>query len=79
MTPIWYQTTKQIMEEDILNYSPTVYSLNYDMPFMLLSIYTMLVQCPCLFFLYPINVKTAAPIGPKFLVGPHVSLGKVYG
>jgi len=25
------------MEEDIQNYSPTVYSLNYDMPFMLLS------------------------------------------
>jgi hypothetical protein len=22
--------------------------------------------------LYPINVKTAEPIGPKFCVGPHV-------
>ena len=28
--------------------------------------------------LYPINVKTAEPIRPKFCVGPHVSPGKVY-
>jgi len=28
--------------------------------------------------LYPINVKTAEPIGPKFCVGPHVAPGKVY-
>ena len=28
--------------------------------------------------LYPINVKTAEPIGPKFCVGPHVTPGKVY-
>ena len=29
--------------------------------------------------LYPINVKTAEPIGPKFFVGYHVTPGKVYG
>ena len=29
--------------------------------------------------LYPINVKTAEPIRPKFCVGPHVASGKVYG
>ena len=28
--------------------------------------------------LYPINVKTAEPIGPKFCVRPHVTPGKVY-
>ena len=28
---------------------------------------------------YPINVKTAEPIGPKFFVGHHVTPGKVYG
>jgi len=28
--------------------------------------------------LYPINVKTAEPIGPKFFVGHHVTTGKVY-
>ena len=28
--------------------------------------------------LYPINVKSAEPIGPKFCVGPHVAPGKVY-
>ena len=34
----------------------------------------------CLFVcLYPINVKTAEPIGPKFFVGHHVIPGKVYG
>ena len=33
----------------------------------------------CLFVcLYPINVKTAEPIGPKFFVGHHVIPGKVY-
>ena len=32
----------------------------------------------CLFVcLYPINVKTAEPIGSKFCVGTHVTLGKV--
>ena len=29
--------------------------------------------------LYPINVITAEPIGPKFFVGSRVTLGKVYG
>ena len=29
--------------------------------------------------LYPINVKTAQPIGPKFFVGHHETPGKVYG
>jgi len=28
--------------------------------------------------LYPINVKTAEPIGPKFFVGHHMITGKVY-
>ena len=28
--------------------------------------------------LYPINVKTAEPIEPKFFVGPHMTPGKVY-
>ena len=33
----------------------------------------------CLFVcLYPINVKTAEPIGLKFFVGHHVTTGKVY-
>ena len=27
---------------------------------------------------YPINVKTAEPIAPKFCVGPHVTPGEVY-
>ena len=28
--------------------------------------------------LYPVNVKTAEPIGPKFFVGHHMTTGKVY-
>ena len=42
------------------------------------------INLACLFVwvfvcLYPINVKTAEPIGPKFCVGHHVTPGKVYG
>ena len=29
--------------------------------------------------LYPLNVKTAKPIGHKFFVGPRATPGKVYG
>ena len=28
---------------------------------------------------YPINLKTAEPIGPKFFEEPYVTTGKVYG
>ena len=34
--------------------------------------------CPSV-CLYPINVETAEPIGPKFFVGSRVTPGKVYG
>ena len=30
-------------------------------------------------YLFPIKVKTAEPIGPKFCVGPCVTPGKIYG
>ena len=33
----------------------------------------------CKICLYPINVKTAEPNGPKFFVGHPVIPGKVYG
>ena len=34
----------------------------------------------CLFVcLYPIKIKTAEPIRPKFCVGPSMAPGKVYG
>ena len=39
--------------------------------YIIISIYTLLI---CL--LYPINIKTAEPIGPKFCVGPHVAREK---
>ena len=43
------------------------------------SIYKFGLSVVCLFVcLYPINVKTAEPIGPKFFVGHHVIPGKVY-
>ena len=33
----------------------------------------------CLFVrLYPINVKTVKPIGPKLCMGPHMTPGKAY-
>ena len=38
------------------------------------------INLACLFVcLYPINVKTIEPIGPKFFVGHHETPGKVYG
>ena len=39
----------------------------------------MLVCLSMFVCLYPTNVKTAEPIGPKFCVGPHLTPGKVYG
>jgi len=47
--------------------------LNYGEPTYLYINLACLSVC-----LYPINVKTAEPIGPKFFVGPHVTPGKVY-
>jgi len=32
----------------------------------------------CFFCLYPINLETAEPIGPKFFGKPHMTPGKVY-
>ena len=44
------------------------------------SIYKFVCLSVCLSVcLYPINVKTAEPIGPKYFVGHHVTPGKVYG
>ena len=43
--------------------------------FYLYIYFACLSVCP---FTYPINVKTAKPIGPKFCVGPHMTPGKVY-
>ena len=37
-----------------------------------ISIYILCLSV-CVF---PINVKTAAPIGPKFCVGPHMTQGR---
>ena len=45
------------------------------MPIWIQSIYKLSLSV-CL---YPINVKTAEPIGPKFCVGHHVTPGTVYG
>ena len=50
--------------------------------YAVLSVFTMYVCCSVCFYnvcmlfclfgcLYPINVKTAKPIGPKFFVGPR--------
>ena len=41
--------------------------------------YTLNINLACLFVcLYPINFKTAEPIGPKFFVGHLGTPGKVY-
>ena len=42
-------------------------------------LFNLYINLACLSVcLYPINVKTAEPIGPKFFVGHHVIPGKVY-
>ena len=45
---------------------------------MYLYIYFACLSVCSFVCLYPIDVKTAEPIGPKFCVGPHVTTGKVY-
>jgi len=45
-----------------------------------LYIFLLNVHIRCLSVcLYPINVKTAQPIKPKFCAWPHMTPGKVYG
>ena len=42
--------------------------------------FLLYIYFPCLGVCwYPINVKTAEPIGPKVFAGPRVKPGKVYG
>ena len=48
-----------------------------------IEIYNLYINLACLSVClsvcwYPINVKTAESIGPKFFVGPHVTTGKVH-
>ena len=45
----------------------------------LISLYLFILYACLIAFLYPINVKTAIPIEPKFDVGPHMTQGKVCG
>ena len=64
----------------IQHYSEQV-NLKTSFYMILLSLYVYF-DCltVCLFAcLYPINFKTAEPIGPKFVVGKHMTPGKVYG
>ena len=44
-----------------------------------IHIYILCLSGVCLFvYLYPRNVKTAEPIGPKFGLAPYITQGKVY-
>ena len=51
-----------------------------EAPKSLVYIYVACQGGLCLFLcLYPINVKTAEPIGPKICEATHITQGKVYG
>ena len=51
-----------------------------EAPKSLVYIYVACLGGICLFLcLYPINVKTAEPIGPKICEATHMTQGKVYG
>ena len=54
-------------------------SIKLEQAQSILSIYKLCLSVRSFVCLYPINVKTAKPIGPKFCVGPHMTPGKVYG
>ena len=60
------------MEEDILNYSPTVMFCGTP------SIYFACLSWCLSVCLYPINFKAAKPIKSNFFVGPPMTPGKVY-
>ena len=47
-------------------------------PSISIYIYIYIVFACLSVHLYPINVKTAEPIGPTFCVEPHITPGKVY-
>ena len=86
---VWFETKLEMLEAlslflrvSLSLLTPTVnlfLHLNVD-PQSFCNLY---INLACLFVclfvcLYPINVKTAEPIGPKFCVGHHVTTGKVY-
>ena len=50
-----------------------LYNLYINLACLSVCLFVCLSVC-----LYPINVKTAEPIGPKFFVGHHATTGKVY-
>ena len=50
-------------------------SIKLEQAQSILSIYKLCLSVCSFVCLYPINVKTGKPIGPKFCVGPHVIPG----
>ena len=58
--------------------SPVWYFIHIFFTFFVLSIYKFGLSVCLSVCLYPINVKTAEPIGPKFCVGHLGTPGKVY-
>ena len=55
-------------------YLSFVYLVEFNLSIFKFGLSVCLSVC-----LYPINVKTAEPIGPNFFVGSRVTPGKVYG
>ena len=66
----------RLVREIALPFARLVREIAQQVSIYILCLYVCLFVC--LFVcLYPINVKTAEPIGSKFCVGTHVTLGKV--
>ena len=67
-TKQWGHVRKGVQHEGLKNLTESIYKFG-------LSVWVFVCLFVCL---YPINVKTAEPIGPKFFVGHLGTPGKVY-
>ena len=65
-TFLFFLKSSKVISEQYTHYAP-LFKLHVEM-------YLQNFAC-----LYPIKVKTAEQLGPKFVVGLHVTPGKIYG
>ena len=70
------QAKLDLVEQQCYGTGRQVY--RYIIQAFIIDIYISIYKFVLSVCLYPINVKTAEPIGPKFVVGHHVTTGKVY-
>ena len=70
------QAKLDLVEQQCYGTGRQVY--RYIIQAFIIDIYISIYKFVLSVCLYPINVKTAEPIGSKFVVGHHVTTGKAY-